>query len=284
MVRIFSPAGGKRIKAGHGGTLDPLATGMLPILLGEATRFAELGLEAEKEYRVVFDLSYQTDTLDMEGRVSERFEGHADEGQLRAVVEQFRGEQEQYPPAYSAIRVQGRRAYQLARQGEQVEMPARSITITDITLLGFDFPLVELRVRCSKGTFIRSLARDIGATLGLGGCVTELRRLSTGGWPEDLMVTPETVAEKREACLLSLSQWLRELESVELEADEARRFLQGQRIQLRSRLLQESDTDDQPVAIFSDGVLLGTASIKPGLNHPVLHPIRILPSAQELYL
>lgn len=284
MVRIFTGPGQKRVKAGHGGTLDPLATGMLPILIGEATRYAELGLNAEKAYRVSFDLSYQTDTLDMEGEVSERFAGEIDESQLRAVIERFRGEQQQYPPAYSAVRIQGKRAYALARQGEEVEMPARIVMIADIRLLAFDFPVVELEVRCSKGTYIRSLARDIGAALGMGGCVTALRRLSTGGWPEALMVTPETVAEEKEGCLLPLEQWLRGLPRIDLAESEAKRFLQGQRIQLRDRPIQDGDTAEPPVAIFSNQKLLGTALLKAGMHCLVVHPARILPSAQEMFL
>lgn len=284
MVRIFTKPGQKKVKAGHGGTLDPLATGMLPILIGEATRYAELGLNAEKVYRVDFDLSYQTDTLDMEGEVTERFAGEIDESQLLAVIEEFRGEQQQYPPAYSAVRIQGKRAYALARQGENVEMPARTVTIADIRLLVFNFPVVKLEVRCSKGTYIRSLARDIGAALGMGGCVTELRRLSTGGWPEALMVTPETVAKEKEACLLPLEQWLRGLPRLDLAETEAKRFLQGQRIQLRDRQVQDGDTAEQPVAIFSNQKLLGTALLKAGMHCLVIHPVRILPSAQEMFL
>ena len=284
VIRIFTPPGKKKIKAGHAGTLDPLATGMLPILIGEATRFAELGLNAEKVYRVSFDLSYQTDTLDMEGGISERFDGAVSQAQLLEALEQFRGEQQQYPPAYSAIRIQGKRAYTMARKGESVDVPARTVMVADITLLAFEFPIVELQVRCSKGTFIRSLARDIGAALGMGGCVTALRRLSTGGWPEALMVTPEAVAEQKQACLLPLEQWLREMPRIDLAESEARRFLQGQRIQLRDRPIQSGDTTEQPVAIFSDRQLLGTALLKAGACCLVIHPARILPSAQEIYL
>ena len=284
MVRIFSLPGQKRIKAGHGGTLDPLATGMLPILIGEATRFAELGLNAEKVYRVSFDLSYQTDTLDREGEVTERFAGSTDKRRLVEVIEQFRGEQEQYPPAYSAIRINGRRAYELARKGESADMPARTVTIEQIKLLDFEFPLVEIEVRCSKGTYIRSLARDIGGALGLGGCVTQLRRLSTGGWPEAMMVSPETVMEQKQACLLPLEQWLRNLPRMELAETEARRFLQGQRIQLRDMPVQDGDMNGQLVAIFCAQKVLGTALLKPGVHCMVLHPARILPTAQEMFL
>jgi len=277
VIRLFTPAGAKKIKAGHTGTLDPLATGMLPILLGEATRFAEMGLSAEKGYEVTFDLSYQTDTLDCEGEVKARFDGLVDEGELNEALDQFAGEQEQIPPLYSAIRIDGKRAHQIARSGNSVEMKARRVTIHNIELIQFDFPLVSLRVSCSKGTYIRSLARDIGSRLGMGGCVTALRRISTGGWPESLMVTMEALVEGRDDCMMPLSEWLRDLPKLTLPAEEGRRFLQGQRIQV-------SDVMEGAVQVSSEGALLGTAELKPGLNRMVLHPCRILPSAQEKLL
>nr|WP_257790600.1 tRNA pseudouridine(55) synthase TruB [Mariprofundus aestuarium] len=280
MVRLFSEPGKKRIKAGHGGTLDPLATGMLPILLGEATRYAELGLNAEKAYRVTFDLSYQTDTLDREGEVTVRFDGDVTTETLQALLPAFIGELDQVPPVYSAIRIDGKRAHDMARKGEIVEMKSRKITIQTLTLVSFEYPLVTLEVSCSKGTYIRSLARDIGKSLGLGGCVTELRRLSTGGWPQQMMVTIEQLHEQKEGCLLPLASWLRNLSRLEISIDEAKRFLNGQRLQLKSTSDDESERD---VAVFEGQTLLGTGTVKAGLKHMVLHPVRILPSAQEIY-
>jgi tRNA pseudouridine55 synthase len=283
IVRLFSLPGQKRIKAGHGGTLDPLATGMLPILIGEATRFAELGLNAEKLYRLTLDLSYQTETLDCEGEIQERFNGSISEKQLQQVLTGFVGEQLQVPPAYSAIRLEGKRAYILARKGEKVEIPPRTVTVFDIRLLDFSFPAVTLEVRCSKGTYIRSLARDIGEELGMGGCVTALHRLSTGGWPQAMMVSFEGLVEDRKQCLLSLAQWLRNFPRQELSSDEARRFVQGQRIQIGGQN-SCADGNCKRVAAFADRNLLGTADLKPGMRRMVLHPVRILPSAQEMFL
>jgi len=280
VMRLFSQPGKKRIKAGHGGTLDPLATGMLPILLGEATRYAELGLSADKSYRVTFDLSYQSDTLDREGEVTARFDQTVSEAQLQDILPQFCGEIDQTPPIYSAIRIDGKRAHEMARKGEAVEMKSRRVTVHQLQLLAFEFPLVALEVHCSKGTYIRSLARDIGVTLHMGGCVTELRRLSTGGWPEALMVTIEQLHEQRQQCLLTLASWLRNLERTEISTSEAKRFLQGQRIQLKSTC---EDEDERDVAVFEGETLLGTGSMKAGLNHMVLHPARLLPSVQEQY-
>jgi len=285
MIRLFTRPGEKRIKAGHAGTLDPLATGMLPILLGEATRYAGMGLNADKSYRVSFDLSYQTDTLDCEGEVLARFDGMVDESQLQPVLVAHTGNIEQVPPAYSAIRIDGQRAHAMARKGESVVIPARPISVHAIKLLAFDFPLVTLQVDCSKGTYIRSLARDIGAALGMGGCVTALRRLSTGGWAEAMMVTPEQLQAQPESGLLPLAQWLREIPPVCLEDDLAHRFVQGQRIQLPGESGYPDPGDDQlPVSVFAGEQLLGTGMLKSGHHRIVLHPSRILPSAQQTML
>lgn len=285
MVRLFSQPGGKRIKAGHAGTLDPLATGMLPILIGEATRFAELGLNADKCYQVTLDLSCQTDTLDCEGEIVARYDAHADEDAVRAALTSFCGEQLQVPPAYSAIRIDGQRAHAMARKGEAVEIPARAICIHAITLIAFEFPLLTLEVSCSKGTYIRSLARDIGASLGLGGCVTALRRLSTGGWPEAMMVTLEQLQAQPEQCLLPLPQWLRAMPAVQLEPALARRFLQGQRIQLPVTTGCPDPGDGEiAVMLLAGDDLLGTGELKSRHHRVVLHPSRILPSAQQRHV
>jgi len=280
VIRRLSTPGMKRIKAGHGGTLDPLATGMLPILVGEATRYADYGLSEEKSYTVSLDLSFQTDTLDMEGEVTARFEPlpqQPEKAELEKVLKKFIGKLEQIPPAYSAIRVDGKRAHQAARQGKPLELATRAIEIKDIQLLAFEFPVVTLHVRCSKGTYIRSLARDIGLAMRMGGCVTRLRRTSTGGWPEALMVSMDAFEKAGADCMMPLSQWLRDLHRCELSADEARRFLQGQRLQVDESFHGEA-------SVFCHDILLGNAELKPGMKKMVLHPVRILPSAQEYFL
>jgi len=277
LVRQFSIPGKKRIKAGHGGTLDPLATGMLPILLGEATRYADYGLSAEKAYTVSFDLSYQTTTLDKEGEVIARFGQVVDEQAVQTALARFAGCIEQVPPAYSAIRIDGKRAHEAARSGQDVVIPARRVEIIELQLLHLSFPIVTLHVRCSKGTYIRSLARDIGVTLGMGGCVTYLRRTSTGGWPESMMASMQDLEELGVECILPLKLWLRDLHRCELSEDQARRFLQGQRLQL-------DDSFEGEASVFCRDVLLGNAELKPGMKKMVLHPLRIMPSAQEYFL
>jgi len=277
---LFSK-GKKAIKAGHAGTLDPLATGMLPIMVGEATRFSAVGIDADKSYRVSFDLSYQTDTLDAEGKVTQRFEPKVTQADVEAVLPRFSGKIEQRPPAYSAIHVDGKRAHELARKGEAVELPARPVVIHSLKLLAFESPVVTLEVHCSKGTYVRSLARDIGEALGAGGCVTELRRLSTAGWPEVVMVGIEQLKATPEACLLPLPQWLRHLPRLVLQERDAVRYAQGQRIQL-------SRGDEGEFAVFcapdpaepnATPMLLGTGTIRPGMQRMILHPLRVLPSA-----
>jgi tRNA pseudouridine55 synthase len=265
------------IKAGHAGTLDPLATGMLPILLGEATRFAGYGLDADKAYEVDIDLSLQTDTLDAEGEMTARFDAPPERADVEEAVAAFRGEYAQYPPAFSAIRVDGKRAHQLARQGAEVALASRQVHIHELRLLDWRWPHLRLFVRCSKGTYIRSLARDIGERLHLGGCVAELRRLSTGNWPPEMMVDIDTLRERGEQAIMPLGGWLRHLPTVSLEAAEARRFVQGQRIPVA--LPDEPAAD---IVVYCGELLLGTASVKEGtVASQVLHPKRILPSAQQ---
>jgi len=288
VIRLFSLPEQKnrkqRPKAGHAGTLDPLATGMLPILLGEATRFAEMGLNAEKWYEVSFDLSFQTDTLDLEGEVLQRFEGvDLSEADIMPVLASFRGHISQVPPIYSAIKVDGKRAFAMARQGEEVVMKARDVEIKRLDVLAVQGSHITLRVACSKGTYIRSLARDIGVALGYGGCVTMLRRLSSGGWPEAMMVSMQALEENKEACMLPLQTWLRDLSEIKLLQEQAKQFVQGQRLVLKDVAV---DTDDMPCQVTCDGTMLGTAELQMRAGQDsvgVLQPQRVLPSAQEKF-
>lgn len=288
VIRCFSKPEQKnrkqRPKAGHAGTLDPLATGMLPILLGEATRFASMGLNAEKCYEVSFDLSFQTDTLDLEGEVLERFSQlDVSQEQIESVLAKFVGVQQQIPPTYSAIRVDGKRAHALARSGEHIEMVAREVEVKDIQLLNFECPVLTIRVSCTKGTYIRSLARDIGKFLGVGGCVTMLRRTSSGGWPEQMMVSLAELEENKDACIVPLQTWLRDLSRIELNRDDASRFVQGQRLGLKSGSQKWDEKNMELCQIIYGDVLLGTASIEAADTSSILQPQRVLPSAQELF-
>ena len=169
-------------RIGHGGTLDPMATGVLPVFVGRATRGVEFFEHAEKTYETVLKLGITTDTEDITGQVLSQAEVAVTEEQISAVLEQFRGEIQQVPPMYSALKVGGQKLCDLARKGKEVERKPRTITIHELTLLGFCEEGVRLRVHCSKGTYIRTLCKDIGAALGCGGCMASLRRVSAGSY------------------------------------------------------------------------------------------------------
>ena len=170
----------KRI--GHGGTLDPMATGVLPVFVGRATRGVEFFEQAEKTYEAVLRLGITTDTEDMTGTVLQEKPVCVSKEQLDAALEQFRGGIQQIPPMYSALKVNGQKLCDLARKGKEVERKPRNITIFSLECLDFDGVCARLVVRCSKGTYIRTLCKDIGAALGCGGCMESLRRTAAGAY------------------------------------------------------------------------------------------------------
>ena len=167
-------------RIGHGGTLDPLATGVLPVFVDRATRGVEFFEHAEKTYETVLQLGITTDTEDITGTVLTEQDAFVTGEMLEEVLEKFRGDILQVPPMYSALKVNGQKLYELARKGKEVERQPRPVTIHELTLLGMDADGIRLRVRCSKGTYIRTLCKDIGAALGCGGCMKELRRVQAG--------------------------------------------------------------------------------------------------------
>lgn len=167
-------------KAGHTGSLDPLATGVLPLCFGEATKFSQYLLDADKGYETVAQLGVTTTTGDAEGEVLERRDVTVGRDELEAALGRFRGEIQQVPPMYSALKKDGQPLYKLARAGEVVEREARSVTIARLELLAFDSTKATLSVSCSKGTYIRTLVEDLGQVLGCGGHVAELRRTQAG--------------------------------------------------------------------------------------------------------
>ena len=168
----------KRI--GHGGTLDPMATGVLPVFVGRATRGVEFFEHAEKTYEAVVRFGITTDTEDISGTVLEQRPVSLTEEQMLAALENFRGQIQQIPPMYSAIKVNGQKLYDLARKGREVERQPRTITIHKLECLSFSGDTAKLLVHCSKGTYIRTLCKDIGAALGCGGCMERLRRVTAG--------------------------------------------------------------------------------------------------------
>ena len=188
-------------RIGHGGTLDPMATGVLPVFVGRATRGVEFFEHAEKTYETVLRLGITTDTEDITGTVLTRQDAFVTGEMVEEVLTKFRGEIMQVPPMYSALKVNGQKLYELARKGREVERQPRPITIHELTLLGMEAEGIRLRVRCSKGTYIRTLCKDIGEALGCGGCMAALRRVQAGEYTIDesvplLQLLEETEPEK----------------------------------------------------------------------------------------
>ena len=169
-------------RIGHGGTLDPMATGVLPVFVGRATRGVEFFEHADKTYEAVLRLGMTTDTEDVWGNVLEEKHVSVTEEDVLAVLPRFRGEIQQIPPMYSAIKINGQKLCNLARKGKEVERPARTITIHALDFLGLEGNKIRLRIHCSKGTYIRTLCKDIGEALGCGGCMESLRIGETGGY------------------------------------------------------------------------------------------------------
>ena len=230
-------------KAGHTGSLDPLATGLLPVCLGGATKFSTYLLDADKHYRVRIRLGITTTTADAEGEVLEtRPVVGVDEAWLRAVMERFLGPIEQLPPMYSAVKHQGERLYKLARQGIEVERQPRTVTIHSMELIDLALPELELDVHCSKGTYVRTLAEDLGAELGCGGHVIGLRRTGVGPYVEperrfvtldeieDLIAAHEDPNPTLDSLLLPLESALEHWPAVRLTADAAFYLGQGQAV------------------------------------------------------
>ena len=170
----------KRI--GHGGTLDPMATGVLPVFVGRATRGVEFFEHAQKTYEAVLQLGITTNTEDITGEIWEKKPVSVTEAEFLAVLDRFRGEIQQIPPMYSALKINGQKLCDLARKGKEVERKPRTITIHELTCLEFSGDTARIRVTCSKGTYIRTLCKDIGQALGCGGCMAALRRVAAGAY------------------------------------------------------------------------------------------------------
>jgi tRNA pseudouridine55 synthase len=226
-------------KAGHTGSLDPLASGLLPVCFGEATKVSGFLLDADKHYWVSCRLGVRTTTADAEGAVLETRPVDAVTAErLREVMERFTGSIEQIPPMYSAVKHQGQRLYALARQGVEVLREPRQVTIHAMELLDFRPPLVEIDVHSSKGTYIRSLVEDIGEVLGCGAHVADLRRFGVGPFSAAGMVTLETLEERRDAgggaaldaLLLPMESGLSQWPDVRLTGDAAFYLRQGQAV------------------------------------------------------
>ncbi len=223
----------KRI--GHSGTLDPMATGVLVVFLGRATRAVELCENDEKEYLARLCLGTVTNTQDTTGEILEQNSVDVSEERLRQALSGFLGPQEQIPPMYSAVKIGGRKLYELARKGQSVERKPRSIVIHALELISFDGTEVELVVRCSKGTYIRTLCHDIGQALGCGGCMSDLRRTRAGRFALDDCLTLDEIQQARREerhtdLLRPVDSLFMELPAIRLDQADTRRCRNGNEI------------------------------------------------------
>lgn len=254
--RLFSAA-----KGGHTGTLDPMATGLLPLCFGEATKFSADLLDADKTYEADVKLGITTDTGDAEGQVLTNAAVTTSIADVERLLPRFTGPIKQIPPMHSALKRDGRPLYELARQGIEVEREARDVTIHALDMLGLEGDVLRLRVSCSKGTYIRVLAADIGQALGCGAHLTALRRTQVGDLVLERSVTLSQLElqdeVQRGAHLLPVDALLQSLPAVHLAAAEANRFSHGNPVTLPTGLLGK-------IRVYAEGRLLGVGEPGPG--------------------
>lgn len=247
-------------KAGHTGTLDPMATGVLVIMLGSCTRFIDFLPESEKSYTARVMLGKNTDTLDITGDILEEKDVNVTEDELKKTAEKFLGDILQVPPMYSALRKDGVRLYDLARQGVEVEREPRKVQIKELKIYDFDGSSFSMDVTCSAGTYIRSLAFDIGESLGTGACLTSLRRTAANGFSIDKSLTLEEIEkhlenEDIEKYILPIENALKSYEAVTVSEAQGKRFRNGGELDL-NRI--QKDFCNSLYRIFApDGSFLG---------------------------
>ncbi|SUT92111.1 MULTISPECIES: tRNA pseudouridine(55) synthase TruB [Actinobacillus] len=264
-------------KAGHTGALDPLATGMLPICLGEATKFSQFLLDSDKRYQVTAKLGERTDTSDAEGQVVETRAVNIGEAEIITALEQFRGDILQVPTMFSALKHNGKPLYEYARQGITVEREARPITIFELRFIEYVAPYLTLEVHCSKGTYIRTLVDDLGEVLGCGAHVTVLRRLAVANYPIEAMMSYADLQnlsenqplEELDKYLLPLDTAVESLPKLNLTAEQTKAVGFGQRVKF-----ENNDQIYGQVRLFSDNMqFLGVAEIT---TDNVIRPSRMV--------
>ena len=261
-------------KAGHTGTLDPFATGLLPLCFGEATKFSQDLLEADKTYETVVHLGQTTDTGDTEGEVIDTRDVSVTLEQIHAVLAQFRGPIAQVPPMYSALKRDGKPLYEYARAGITLERDARNVIIHKLELIAYDAPMLTLSVTCSKGTYIRVLGQDIGEALGCGAHLNALRRTQVGPLTMENMITLDAlIAHPQPLSLLApVDALLASFPAVQLNAELAKRFLNGQRLALGKEAVTVPSAEGR-VRVYLDDKLLGTATLG---EYSILAPERLI--------
>lgn len=261
-------------KAGHTGTLDPFATGLLPLCFGEATKFSQDLLEADKTYEATVHLGIMTTTGDTEGETIEQREVDVTREQIEAALARFRGPILQVPPMYSALKRDGKALYEYAREGITLEREARPVTIHALSLVDYSAPYLKILVTCSKGTYVRVLGEDIGAALGCGAHLNALRRVQVGALSAERMITLEDLQAHPDplGLLAPVDALLSSFPAVELTAELAKRFLNGQRLALgKESVVVPSELGR--VRVYHEGKLLGTAHLQ---EYAILAPERLI--------
>ena len=262
-------------KAGHTGTLDPLATGLLPICFGEATKFSNALLDADKTYTALLRLGQTTTTGDAEGEITAELPVNFTLSDLDAVLDRFRGEIQQMPPMHSALKHQGKPLYEYIRKGITIERPLRDVVIFELVLNSFAGNEMEISVRCSKGTYVRTLAEDIGAALGCGAHLIGLRRTAiahfklTDGY--DLQQLTGMSDVERDVCLLPLVNLMPDMPKLNLDAPEIKRLAQGQRLALDTGL------PDGKIGLYGPGGFIGVG-LQQGRR---IAPVRLISSVAK---
>jgi tRNA pseudouridine55 synthase len=261
-------------KAGHTGTLDPFATGLLPLCFGEATKFSQDLLEADKTYLATVHLGITTTTGDTEGEVLETRDVGVTAEQIEAALARFRGPILQVPPMYSALKRDGKALYEYAREGVTLEREARPVTIHELELIAYAAPFLTIRVKCSKGTYVRVLGEDIGALLGCGAHLSALRRVQVGSLGTANMVTLEELQahENPLSLLAPVDALLSTFPRVDLTPELEKRFLNGQRLALGKEPVSVPAGQGR-VRVYADGRLLGTAILQ---EYAILAPERLV--------
>ena len=261
-------------KAGHTGTLDPFATGLLPLCFGEATKFSQDLLEADKTYEATVHLGIMTNTGDTEGEAIETLPVDVTLAQIEAALARFRGPILQVPPMYSALKRDGKALYEYAREGITLEREARPVTIHALELIGYQAPMLKIRVTCSKGTYVRVLGEDIGAALGCGAHLNALRRIQVGALTLDGMITLEALQAHAEplSLLAPVDALLSTFPAAELTAELAKRFLNGQRLALGKEAVAVP-AELGRVRVYHGDKLLGTANLQ---EWSILAPERLI--------
>ena len=264
-------------KAGHTGTLDPFATGLLPLCFGEATKFSQDLLEADKTYLATVHLGITTTTGDTEGEAVEIKPVDVTLEQIEAALARYRGPILQVPPMYSALKRDGKALYEYAREGIVLEREARPVTIHALTLVEYAAPFLKIHVTCSKGTYVRVLGEDIGAALGCGAHLNALRRIEVGALTvagmitlDDLLAHPDPLS-----LLQPVDALLSSFPALDLTPELARRFLQGQRLALGKEDIVVPEQQGR-VRIYHDGQLLGTGLLG---EYAILAPERLISTA-----